>query len=243
MKQVVIFHTSDLHNKLTPQKAAKLKDLKSSHSNSLLFDSGDAVGSGNIFWRPGGEAAMDIMNQAGYDAMCMGNREFHLLAVGLNAKTRRADFPILSSNLKSTNKSIIMDSYSYTKFNINNIKIGVIGFSVPCVTDKMKIKQIADYYFIQPIEAASEIVPKIRKECDILIALTHIGIQKDRELAQKIPGIDIILGGHTHTNTEPFEKVNDTYILHHGAHAKNVGMVEISFENGIVKLDNSLLSF
>lgn len=82
MARITIFHTSDMHNKLTPAQAEVLHTLKSANPGSLMFDSGDAIWAGNVFWRPGGEPILDMMNAVPYDALCMGNREFHFLGHG-----------------------------------------------------------------------------------------------------------------------------------------------------------------
>ena len=60
MARITVFHTSDLHNKLTPELADKLRDLKREHPGSLMLDSGDAIWAGNIFWRPGGEPVFPV---------------------------------------------------------------------------------------------------------------------------------------------------------------------------------------
>jgi 2',3'-cyclic-nucleotide 2'-phosphodiesterase (5'-nucleotidase family) len=104
----------------------------------------------------------------------------------------------------------------------------------------MLVKKVSDYYFMPPIDAASEIVPKLRGEADIIIALTHIGIKPDRELAESVPGIDMILGGHTHVLAE--EQVGRTWILHHGFYARHVGRVDIDFDSGhITGVSNELI--
>lgn len=236
MPRVTVFHTSDMHNKLTPDLARKLHDLKDAHPGSLMFDSGDAIWSGNIYWRPGGEPVHDLMNSVPYDAMCMGNREYHFLSAGIRSKTSRAEFPVLSANLRPAT------STPFITMDRDGIRIAIFGLSVPCVTERMLVKRMSDYYFVQPIQAAAEIVPTLRKQCDLLIALTHIGIKQDRELAEKVPGIDLILGGHTHTITEQPERVGDTLILHSGMYAHYVRKVEIELDQDRVDVESELIA-
>jgi len=231
MRRVVIFHTSDMHNRLDPRRAALLRELKRSEPKALLLDSGDAIRAGNTFWIPGGEPVLDLMSQAGYDAMCVGNREYHFTGVGMNSKTSRALFPLLSANLRARDGAA-PPAQSHIAFDIDGLRVCVFGLSVPCVTEEMLVGRVADYYFIQPIAAALEIVPALRAECDLLVALTHIGIAKDRDLAEKTPGIDLILGGHTHTVAEEPQQVVSAAILHHGYYARTVGRVTIEREPG-----------
>jgi 5'-nucleotidase / UDP-sugar diphosphatase len=241
MAAITIFHTSDLHNKLTSDMSARLRELKASVPDTLLLDSGDAIWAGNIFWRPGGEPILDLMNDAGYDAMCMGNREFHFTQKGIFAKTDRARFPILSTNLRPAREGIPLPAKPHIIVKRAGLKIGLLGLSVPCITHRMLVKRVSDYYFVSPADAASEAVPELRSTCDLVVALSHIGIKPDRELAEQAPGIDVILGGHTHALTLEPERVGDTYILHHGSHGHFVGRVDITLEAGEVSVKQELI--
>ena len=239
MPRVTIFHTSDMHNKLTPRLADRLREIKSSHPNSLLLDSGDAIWSGNIYWRLGGEPILDLMNSVPYDAMCLGNREYHFLSAGLNSKTSRSQFPVLSANLRS-DKNRTADAVKASVIFDVGVRVGVFGLSVPCITERMMVKKMADYYFVQPIDEAVEIAARLKKECDLLVALTHIGISSDREIAQASPNIDLILGGHTHTIEN--SRIDSTAILHSGMYAHYVRKVDIGIDAGEVEIESELIS-
>jgi|YNPNPStandDraft_1061719.scaffolds.fasta_scaffold00112_26 2',3'-cyclic-nucleotide 2'-phosphodiesterase (5'-nucleotidase family) len=242
MARLVVFHTSDMHNKLTSEVARRLTDLKQREPSSLMLDSGDAIWAGNIFWRPGGEPILGLMSEVPYDAMCAGNREFHLLHAGLTAKMSRARFPILCANIRASGRaSIPAVVKDRLLVDIDGVCVGLIGITVPCVTERMAVKRVADYYFVNPLDAATEVVREVRSKCDLLIALTHVGIAKDTELAEKIRGIDLILGGHTHTITDQPKRVGNTVILHHGAYAKSVGRVVIETASSSVVISNELI--
>ena len=244
--RVTIFHTSDMHNKLTPDLAAQLHDLVAAQPNSLMLDSGDAIWAGNVFWRPGGEPILDLMNSVPYDAMCMGNREFHFLQRGIVAKTARAKFPVVSSNLRAPDPdgenslaaAAETDVMGYVRFHFKPIVVAVLGLSVPCITKRMLAARMSKFYFADPGEAAAELVPELR-ECELVIALTHIGIKRDIELAEQVEGIDLILGGHTHAVAE--ERVGETVILHSGHHAHFVRKVVVEFKAGRVSVETELI--
>lgn len=223
---ITIFHTNDFHNKLTPEKADKLRELKQSTPNSLLLDCGDAIWAGNIFFRPGGEPILKLMNHAGYDAMAMGNREFHFLATGLRTKIGWAEFPVLCANIRAVNNADLPVKNHIT-IEVNGLKLTIFGLTVPMITEKMLSRKVSSYIFDDPIETAAKIVPELRKECDLLIALNHIGLNRDRELAEKVPGIDLIVGGHTHAVLETPKPVGNTAIVQAGWFAHYVGKVEI----------------
>lgn len=241
MARITIFHTSDMHNKLTEDYARRLHELKASVPGSLMFDSGDAIWAGNAYWHPGGEPVFDLMNSVPYDALCVGNREFHFMQAGLKAKTAKASFPCLSANLRPVKPGKPVPAKPYVTFEREGVRIGVLGLTVPCITEQMLVRKISDYYFIPPSDAAEEVIAELRPNCDLIIALTHIGIKQDRELAEKVSGIDVILGGHTHTVTADPERVGDTWILHHGFFVHYVGRVDISLDSSKVQIKDELI--
>lgn len=239
MPHFSILHTSDMHGRLNEECCQKLIELKAQEPETLLLDSGDAIHSGNITFNPFGEHILSLMNAAGYDAMSIGNREYHFLGVPMCAKTFKAEFPLLSANLITTKK--IPNVAPYADFELSGLRIRIMGLSVPCVTKSMFIHKLSSQYFDDPVKYGTKIAESYRRECDVLIALTHIGIRKDTELAQNTSAIDLILGGHTHTLTEEPVKVGHTIIIHHGYHAKSVGKTNIKVENGSVFITNEIL--
>ncbi len=226
MSAITIFHTNDLHNKLTPAKAARLRDLKASVPGSILLDAGDAIWAGNIFFRPGGEPVLKVMNDARYDAMAMGNREYHFLASGLRKKTSLARFPVLCANIRSRGGADL-PSVSSVAFERASLRVVVFGLTLPMITERMLASRISGHAFEDPIETAARLVPTLREQADILVALTHIGLKRDRELASSVPGIDLIVGGHTHALLQEPEFVGKTAIVQAGWYGHHVGKVEI----------------
>jgi 2',3'-cyclic-nucleotide 2'-phosphodiesterase (5'-nucleotidase family) len=239
MAQVVVFHTSDLHNKLTPEIASRLREIKASVLDSLMLDSGDALRAGNIFWLPK-EPIIDLMNSVPYDAMCMGNREYHFLRAGLLAKTSGARFPILSANLRPAKTDSPAPVEPWVVFERGGTRIGVVGLTIPCITERMMVKRLAQFYFARPVDAAREVVPALRERSDLVIALTHLAAGADQDLADSVPGIDVILAAHSHTIADP-ERIGGTTILRHGARAQYVGKVTIDVEHDGVTVSDELI--
>src|SRR3954447_25215646 len=100
-RPLTIFHTNDLHNRLPEAAAGKIRELLTGTPDpTLLLDAGDAGGSTNITYRPGGEPILDLMSDLGYAAMTVGNRDFHVSRGGFRAKLCRARFPILCANIR-----------------------------------------------------------------------------------------------------------------------------------------------
>jgi len=228
MAELTILHTSDLHNRLTTSMSESLCHIRESLGVDLMLDSGDAIGAGNIFWWPWGEPILRKMLATGYDAMCLGNREFHFSSVGLRSKLSRAVFPVVCANIRSKANGGRMPVEPYEVFSVLGGNIAVFGLTVPCITKQMFVSNIASHYFIDPVDAASELVPELRKSSDFVIALTHIGMQEDRRLAEAVGGIDLILGGHSHEVTSEPVSVNGTLIAHHGSRGALAGLIEVN---------------
>ena len=101
-----LLHTNDFHNHLSDVQADYLCRLRAAvGTHGLLVDAGDAVASGNITYKSGGEAILKTMNTIGYDAMSVGNREFHFSRVGFHCKVGLARFPVLCANIRLSRQS------------------------------------------------------------------------------------------------------------------------------------------
>jgi 2',3'-cyclic-nucleotide 2'-phosphodiesterase (5'-nucleotidase family) len=227
MPDLTILHTNDFHGRLTDGMADIISREKASASPCLLLDCGDAIATGNISFKPGGEPVLARMSDIGYDAMAMGNREFHFLAGAMRCKLKSAEFPVLVSNIRSQG-ALPEEISPYAAFNFNGLRVTVFGLCVPMITKRMLASKVSPFWFSNPVETAAEIVPGLRGSADILIALDHIGLSKDVELAETVPGIDLIIGGHTHAVLSEPKFVGGTAIVQAGSWGHYLGKVEIT---------------
>jgi len=228
MPDLTILHTNDLHGKLSDRAAERIAGEKASSGRCLLLDAGDAVSSGNVCYRPGGEPILARMSDIGCDAMALGNREFHFLAAGLRSKVKLARFPILSANLRGKDSPIGSSIVPSITFELGGLNVAVFGLSVPMIMKRMLVGRFSPFWFEDPIEAAAEILPGLRERAGVLVALTHIGIESDEELASSVPGIDLIVGGHTHAALSEPRFVGGTAIVRAGYWGRCLGKAEIS---------------
>ena len=226
MPDLTILHTNDLHGKLSDVVAERIAREKASAEHCLLLDAGDAISSGNIYFRPGGEPVLARMSELGYDAMAMGNREFHFLGQGLKSKVKLAKFPILCANFESDFDigTLVCPCAAGV---IGGLKFVIIGLTVPMITKRMKASRLSPFWFEDPIETAKKFVPGLKAYSDLLIALTHIGLKADMELAQSVPGIDIIVGGHTHAVLQEPVTIAGTTIVQAGSWGRFLGRVDV----------------
>jgi 2',3'-cyclic-nucleotide 2'-phosphodiesterase (5'-nucleotidase family) len=234
MSDLVILHTNDLHGRLTEEKAERLRTLKAAAGRcTLLLDAGDAVSSGNVTFHLGGEAALATMSDAGYDAMVVGNREFHFTQAGFAAKTSLARFPVLCANVRARSDAVDLPVRpSVLRTMPSGLRVGLFGLTVPMITERMLVRKVSAYVFDNPLDVAARLVPLLRGDCDLLVCLSHLGIAQDRRLAAAVPEIDLIVGGHTHATLERGETESGTLIVQAAAHAKLVGRVEVELKEG-----------
>lgn len=227
MSGLVILHTNDMHNRLREERAVRLRQIveeERARHPCLLLDAGDAIGAGNVTFNPAGEPILDLMSDIGYTAMTVGNREFHLTEMGFHAKLNRARFPVLCANVRPRDGAHL-PVQPHLFLEVGDRRVGIIGLTVPMITERMLSRHVSAYVFDDPVQRGCELAEELRPQVDLLIALTHIGLKRDMELAQATDRIDLIIGGHSHTLLEEPLREGSTVIVQTGAHARYVGRV------------------
>ncbi|HEX3043469.1 MAG TPA: 5'-nucleotidase C-terminal domain-containing protein [Bacillota bacterium] len=228
--QLVIIHTNDTHGHPLkfndsgvnnvgglPARANLVSQARSQYQNLLVLDAGD-LNTGrpesNFF-----KAAPDILgfNYIGYDAMVMGNHEFDNDLGILDKQMTMAKFPFLSANVRrKSDGQYIGQPYIIKEFK--GFKVAIFGLTTSEMRTSGNPKVVSDLIIDDEVAVAKKLVPELRKTADVVIALTHMGIYEDDEtgskrLAKYVPGIDLIIDGHTHTKlTEPIY-INQTPIV------------------------------
>jgi len=240
VSSLIILHTNDLHNRLTPQKAQCIHERRAALNAHLLLDAGDAISAGNLTFHPGGEPILDLMTHTGYDAMAVGNREFHFTVSGFRAKLSRAGFPVLCANVRPRAPGTELPVVPWVEWSRADKTVLAFGLTVPMITRRMKVSHASAYVFEDPLETARQIVPSLRSRCDYLICISHLGLRMDRELAARVPGINLIIGGHTHTTLEHGELLDSTLIVHAGSYGRFLGVVTVEWKENVPSAHASL---
>ncbi|NMB24053.1 MAG: multifunctional 2',3'-cyclic-nucleotide 2'-phosphodiesterase/5'-nucleotidase/3'-nucleotidase [Firmicutes bacterium] len=243
---LVILHTNDTHARLestSPEadaapaggmvKIATLVDelRENGLDNILLLDGGDAWHGTNVANVFEGKSVVEVMNLMGYDAMTLGNHDFNYGQVALAQRKGEAVFPVLAANVleEGTGEPI---AYSALIKPVGDLTVGIIGLvttETPYVTHP---KNVEGLVIADPIARAKSLVSYVRPQADVVIALTHLGFEADQVLAEAVPGIDVIVGGHSHTRLEEPVVIGNTYIVQVGEHAKELGYLELTLEDG-----------
>lgn len=221
--QLTILHTNDQHSRIEPfdssytknpnqggfaRRAALIQKIRGEENNVLLLDSGDTFQGTPYFNFFGGELEFKLMSMMGYDASTMGNHDFDNGLQGFKKALPNAKFPFICSNYDFSNTVLDGQTLPYKIFNKNGIKVGIFGVGIE-LAGLVGKKEYGETVYQNPIEIAQHYADLLRKEkkCDLVICLSHIGYDyrdnatklSDKILAAKTDGIDLILGGHTHT--------------------------------------------
>lgn len=219
MPRLTILHTNDLHGRLTEPLAARLAAEAAACRPSLLLDSGDAVACGNMGWHRAGEPAHQLMNRAGYDAGTLGNREFHLWGRAQACKLAAAEFPLVCANLSGRGVfGRIMDHVVLEP--VAGLRVRVFGLLRDMVGGP-PASWVSGARFSPPVDAARGQVAA-RGDAAVVVCLSHLGLEADRELATAVDGLDLLLGGHSHTLVDPPVRVAQTWVGQNEAYGGSV---------------------
>ncbi|MDR0451025.1 MAG: 5'-nucleotidase C-terminal domain-containing protein [Treponema sp.] len=243
--ELVLLHTNDHHGAILPNNgqgglaevASFVKQVRSENPFVLLVDAGD-INTGpalsNMF---AAEPDFLAYNMMGYDAATMGNHEFDKTQEQLLKQIDLANFPFFSSNIK-TSDGKFLGGRQYLIKNYGGLRVGLFGITT------LRTLTIASpdrsLVWIDEIEAARAAVDALRQEkADLIIALTHMGDVKEGpdhttslELAAAVPGIDIIIDGHSHSFFEAPKKAGNAYIVSANEWGKYVGYGKITVKDG-----------
>lgn len=224
-----IYHTSDLHDRRGI--AEPLRALRAQRPG-LLFDCGDALrGSQSVYHRD--EPIVAEMDAAGYDAQAIGNREFHYLFGLLRARAARMGHPLVCTNLVDTKRRALpfVPALQFeTSLNGNiDARVHVLGLLVMQYPTGSPWERVFGWRFLDP-SSAVEAYAQHLSDRDLLVVLSHIGLSRDRELAARVPRIDLILGGHSHDTLEQPAYVGEVPIVHAGPYGRFVSCSELEYD-------------
>ena len=250
--KTIILHSNDVHGAIDGyayMTALKQKFLDAGASDVLLVDAGDFSQGTPYVSVTKGAAAIEMMNAAGYDVVTLGNHEFDFGYTQLMENLKSTEFTTLCCNvyLDETGETILPGSTIVE--TAGGLKIGFIGVETPETATKVNpglIGEINFATFDKLYEAAQQAVDGIRDDSDIVIALTHLGMEpegahngyRSADLMDHLTGVDFAIDGHAHyvmTTTEDGKPIQST-----GTRFAYVGVVVIDDESHNIE-DNFLL--
>lgn len=248
--ELTILHTNDHHGHPLafydypagnqgglPARATYVAGLKADN-NVLLLDAGDfntGRPESNFF-----KSEPDVLgyNYVGYDAMAMGNHEFDNDWDAMQAQIAMSEFPWLCANVKKDGE-YLDNVQPYMIKEYDGFKVAVIGLLTTRTVETGNPEYVNGLEFLNEIEVANELVPMLKKKADIVIALVHMGLYDNdekgsRKIAANVPGLAMIVDGHSHTMLEEPVVVNGTPIVQARHWGLYVGNASLKFMDGEV---------
>ena len=218
--RLVVLHTNDTHSRIDPfpmdggrnqgmggaaRRAALVKKIRQNNDHVLLLDSGDIFQGTPYFNFFKGEIEFKTMSAMNYDVVTLGNHDFDNGVDGLVSMLPHADFEFVSANYDVSGSALADRVAPHTIKQMGPIKVGIFGLGIDF--DSLVLPALhKGVSYNDPIIAARKQVEHLRNAgCNLVICLSHMGYRyrndrvSDTALAQLVPGIDLILGGHTHS--------------------------------------------
>jgi 5'-nucleotidase / UDP-sugar diphosphatase len=248
-----ILHTNDTHAHVEeyPRLVTAVNELRTEKANALLLDAGD-VFSGTLYFRQyKGLADLEFMNKLSYDAMTLGNHEFDKDSKTLADFIKKMEFPMVSSNVNVTNDDDLKALYNnetgapgvggtiYPSIikEVDGEKIGIYGLTTP--DTEFLANPGENIVFEDVVEKSEATIADLKSQgVNKIVLLSHLGYAPDLKLAEAVDGIDVIVGGHSHTKLEEavvVDKAEPTVIVQAGEYLNFLGSLDVSFDDkGVV---------
>ena len=218
--------------------------------NVLLLNAGDNFQGSLFFTTYKGAAEAEFLNLMKFDAMTIGNHEFDEGEDGLATFLDKVTFPVISSNVLAGYKSKLIDRIKPSLvLDVGGQKVGIVG---AVTNDTAEISSPGDNVLIGiDVDTITTAVQDLKKQgVDKIVALTHVGYPRDLAVIAKIPDVDVVVGGHSHSllsNTD--EKAEGPYptmvdnpggykvpVVQAGSYSKYLGDLVVTFDDsGVVK--------
>lgn len=171
---------------------------------------------------------LDAYNMMGYDALVPGENDLALGVQYLRGKKEKAKFPLLLANLMDRKNGKPVFSPAVVK-DLKGIRVGVFGLLSDDYLRNGPAEEKATFQLLPPIEAARKVVQELeKKKCQVIIAVTHMGLEENRSLARAVPEIRLIINGHSlEAKSEPI-RLNRTDLLSAGSRGEFLGRLDLS---------------
>src|SRR5213594_3564129 len=201
---VTILHTSEHPGTIQPiehgpfaglggaeRRAALIKQIRQEVEHLLVVDSGDLLMGTAMSSVYRGDADIAVMNLMGYDAVAVGNHDFDFGTRHLKRLRQEATFPFLCTNVRPQDPDVCQ---RHAIKHLGPVRVGLIGLigkkNYPDTFNRAVVREVE---FVDPIEAAKQAVGELRER----VAITHQDTEEDLALAKAVPGLDVLIGGHT----------------------------------------------
>lgn len=250
-KELKILHWNDLHAHNQPDKQSKKDKVtgenifyytggtsgvlgyinKQKNSATLVLNGGDDFQGTPISNITRGGSQIELMNLINPDAMTIGNHEFDYSDRNLDSVLQFAKFDYLSCNVFYKPKNSTMGK-RYVIKEVNGIKIGIIGVTTKGLFSVSIPKNLENIILLNTDSAIASAIKEVKKKnCDLVILLTHCGVEDDKYYAQLFhKDVDVIVGGHSHTALFKLVIQDGVVIVQAGSYARWLGEVDLQVD-------------
>lgn len=254
--KITIIHTNDIHGRIAYDKnngemgfgkiATIVEKTEAKNSNTLVLDMGDTFHGTNYVTFNEGKAAIEVMNAIGYQAMVPGNHDFNYGQATLLALAEEAAFPIISGNILTEAGEGFLNPYVIVESM--GKRIALVGVTATDTVVKTHPNNVEGLTFADEVAISNKYATELAAEVDHIILMSHAGNDTDESIAAQVAGIDLILGGHSHSTYEKPIRIGSTYVTQAFEYGKAVGITNILYYkdkfigiNGYLARDNSQL--
>lgn len=179
----------------------------------LVLDAGNTLFGERLAMESQGRIIIEAMNAMGYDALTVGTLELSQGIEVLQERAQEANFAILSCNILDIQSENLLFA-PYIIVQRDGLRYGIIGVSEPEIVHLADVAQTAKV--MDPVQSLQRYLPEVQDQSDVLIVLSHLGLEGDKALAQAIPDIDVIVGGRSRKLLQAPEIVGSTIIVQAG---------------------------
>ncbi|HYA14255.1 MAG TPA: bifunctional UDP-sugar hydrolase/5'-nucleotidase [Syntrophales bacterium] len=197
-------------------------------SGTLLLSAGDMFQGTPVSNLFKGQPVIDVMNYLKFDAMAVGNHEFDWGMDAFKHLIETSGFPYLSANIKDDRGRYLPGVKPYIIVSRKSLKIAIIGVTTPDVLFITKPGHLKRLIVYKAEDVLPQLIKKVRDEgAKLIIVLSHLGLDADKEIAQRVSGIHVIVGGHSHTALETPVVIGDTIIVQAGYNGLFLGVLKL----------------
>ena len=254
--KLLLVHTSDTHSCIEPispnfgdtaqagkggylRRVALFDKIRQEHPEAFFLDCGD-FSQGSVYYNLyHGEVEVKLMNLMRYDACTIGNHEFDFGLDNLARLIRMAHFPFVCCNYDFTGTPCEGLVRPYIIIERAGRRVGIFGVC-PQPEGLITGKNFEGMRYTRPAQAAQPVIDRLRNEeaCDLVVCLSHLGWKDDpdmdKDFVRSTTGIDVLLGGHSHTYFEEPQYLRDkkgheVIVDHQGKNARFVSLIEVGF--------------
>jgi 5'-nucleotidase/UDP-sugar diphosphatase len=249
---LTILHWNDLHSQNVPFKVVVrdsihkrdsvyyvggvatlfgyINQLKDNRRDVALLDAGDDFQGTPISTMTKGRSQIELLNIIKPDAMTLGNHEFDYGLKNLEEDLSLARFPILNANIFDERNGRNFQK-PYLVKTIGDVKVGIIGLIMPDLPILTMRDNIKGLRILNDVQVVRKYISELKKQgVNLIVVLSHIGVDADKALADSVRSIDVIIGGHSHTALFQPIKRNHTIICQAGTRGRWLGDLDLTVD-------------